>query len=139
MRANQAYLRREALARAGRCGAGGELVGLSVSVREAGDIRIVDARGCATLGEGSDRLQRELQNVIRTGWRKIVVNLAEVEQIDSAGIGVLVRNCTALARANGTLKLVCPAGRVRDALKVTRLVESIPTFDAEALALASFR
>ncbi len=112
---------------------------IEVSVRERGDVRIVDARGRATIGEPSDRLHSQLHHLIEHGWRKILVNLSDLTAIDSTGISVLVRNCTRLTRAGGSLKLVCPAGRVRDALAVTRLVEVITTFDDEAAGLASFR
>ncbi len=111
---------------------------LEVSVRESGDVRILEARGRATIGEGSDRLHRELRFLIDNGWRKILVNLAEVQQIDSSGISALVRNCSGLVRAGGSLKLVCPPGRVRDALEVTRLLAVIPAFNDEGSALASF-
>ena len=112
---------------------------LEVSVREAGDVRIVDARGLVTLGEETDRLNRDLQFLIEHGWRKILVNIGGVAKMDSAGISTLVRTSIALTKAGGSLKLVCPAGRVRMALDQTRLTSSIPTFDDEATALASFR
>ncbi len=124
--------------RQGRCDVQGGVVELEVSVREVGDVRIVDARGRLTIGEASDRLHRELQRLMESGYRKILVNLTDVQKIDSTGISTLVRNCLTLSRTGGTLKLVCPAGRVRDALSVTRLVESIPTFKDETSALASF-
>ncbi len=112
---------------------------LEVSVREVGDVRVVDGRGRLTIGEASDRLHRELQRLAEAGWRKILINLTEVQKIDSTGISTLVRNCIGLSRGGGSIKLVCPAGRVREALRITRLDESIPTFDDEAAALASFR
>lgn len=112
---------------------------LDVSIRDIGNVRILDVRGRATLGEGSDRLHRELRSLIASGWRKVLVNLAEVQQIDSSGISALVRNCTNLVRSGGSLKLVCPPGRVRDALEVTRLLSVIPAFNDEPAALASFQ
>src|SRR3989441_5348633 len=117
----------------------GELMGLDISIREAGHVRIVDLQGRLIIGAEADRLQTELRRLIENGYRQIVVNLSCVEQIDSTGISTLVRNCTGLVRAGGSLKLVCPAGRVRAALEVTRLVSAIPTFNDEPQALASLR
>ena len=114
-------------------------MGLDISIREAGHVRIVDLQGRLIIGAEADRLQTELRRLIENGYRQIVVNLSCVEQIDSTGISTLVRNCTGLVRAGGSLKLVCPAGRVRDALEVTRLVSAIPTFNDEPQALASLR
>ncbi len=111
---------------------------LEVSIRTVGEIHVAAARGRIVLGEGTDHLHRELRGLIDAGWRKILINLAEVQQIDSTGISTIVRNCTALSRAGGTLKLVCPPGRVRDSLNLIRIADAIPTFDDEASALASF-
>jgi anti-anti-sigma factor len=61
-----------------------------------------------------------------------------VPQIDSSGISTLVRISIRLTREGGALRLVCGPGRVRDALTVTRLVEAIPTFESEAVALKDF-
>jgi len=112
---------------------------LEIAVREVGDVGVLDARGRILIGEGNDRLQRELQLLIQKGYRKIVVNLDGVAQIDSSGINTLARHCTILARAQGSLKLVCPSGRVRNTLELMRLLQAIPAFDDEAAALASFR
>lgn len=109
-----------------------------ISIREAGTIRIVDASGRITIGESSDHLHQELRKLADQGWRKIVVNLMEVSQIDSSGISALVRNSISLTRTGGSLRLLVGVGRVRDALTVTRLTEAIPTFSDEATALASF-
>jgi anti-anti-sigma factor len=103
-----------------------------------GDVIAVDVHGRATLGENSEYLDRELQRLANDGWTKMLVNLSGVIQMDSSGISALVRQCTGLSRRGGSLRLVCPKGRVHDALSVTRLLEAIPTFDSEAQALASF-
>jgi anti-sigma B factor antagonist len=112
---------------------------LEVHHTKHGDIIAVDVRGRATLGENSELLDRELQRLAADGWMKMLVNLTDVVQMDSSGISALVRQCTGLSRRGGSLRLVCPKGRVHDALSVTRLLEAIPTFDTEAKALASFQ
>ena len=98
---------------------------------------VVEPRGRATLGENSELFDRELQRVA-AGYKKLLVDLTNLIQIDSSGISALVRQCTGLARRGGSLRLVCPAGRVRDALTVTRLLDAIPTFDTIAAATESF-
>jgi anti-anti-sigma factor len=109
-----------------------------ISVRDSGDLAIVTVAGRVVIGEASERLHETLRGLIKQGRNNLVVNLEDVPQIDSSGISVLVRNSISLTREGGSLRLVCAAGRVRDALEVTRLVEAIPTFDNEAAALASF-
>lgn len=109
-----------------------------IKVRESGDVRIVDLDGRLTIGDASERLNEVLRGLAEKGARKILVNLNGVPQIDSSGISALVRNSITLGRDGGSLHLICKAGRVRDALSVTRLVEAIPTFDSESAALAGF-
>ncbi|HET9400205.1 MAG TPA: STAS domain-containing protein [Candidatus Acidoferrales bacterium] len=112
---------------------------LEITSRNQGDIIIVEPRGRATLGENSEYFDRELQRLAGEGYKKMLVNLSGLVQMDSSGISALVRQCTGLSRKGGSLKLVCPAGRVHDALSVTRLLDAIPTFENEQKALASFQ
>ena len=112
---------------------------LEITTHPQGDIVIVEPRGRATLGENSELFDRELQRLAGEGWKKMLVDLSELIQIDSSGISALVRQCTGLTKKGGSLHLVCPAGRVREALSVTRLLEAIPTFPTRAAALDSFK
>jgi anti-anti-sigma factor len=111
---------------------------LEISTRTDGDIMIVEPRGRATLGENSELFDRELQRITATGCKKLLVDLSGLIQMDSSGISALVRQCTGLTRKGGSLRLVCPAGRVYDALSVTRLLDAIPTFSTLPSALESF-
>ncbi len=111
---------------------------LEISTRNDAGIVIVEPRGRATLGENSELFDRELQRLAAEGAKKMLVDLSGVIQIDSSGISALVRQCTGLARKGGSLRLVCPPGRVYDALSVTRLLEAIPTFPNLSAAVESF-
>jgi len=112
---------------------------LQISIRESGDVTILDLQGRATLGVDSDLLNSHLQNLIANGVRKLLLNLADVAQLDSSGISAIVGTHLSLSRQGGRLKLHCPCGRVHDVLRVIRLPDIIPTFDDETQALASFR
>lgn len=112
---------------------------LEIASRIDGDIIVVTPSGRATLGENSELLDRELQRLAAEGWKKMLVDLSGLIQIDSSGISALVRQCTGLTRKGGSLRLVVPAGRVHDALSVTRLLEAIPTFSTLPAALGSFQ
>jgi anti-anti-sigma factor len=114
-------------------------VGLQISIRESGDVTILDLRGRATIGVDSDRLLSHLQKLVANGVRKVLLNLADLTQLDSSGISAITGTCASLARLGGTLKLLRPRGRVRTVLRVIRLTDIIPTFEDEAQALASFR
>jgi anti-sigma B factor antagonist len=111
---------------------------LEVSARESGGVHYLQVHGRLTIGEPSEHLNEFTHQLLQQGARKMVINLNDIPQIDSSGISSLVKLSISLARHGGGLHLVCGAGRVRDALTVTRLVEAIPTFDSEAAATASF-
>ncbi len=115
------------------------IVGLQISIRESGDVTILDLQGRATIGVDSDLLSSHLQKLIANGARKLLLNLADVTQLDSSGISAITATYVSLSRQGGSLKLLRPCGRVRAVLRVIRLLDIIPTFEDETQALASFR
>jgi anti-anti-sigma factor len=116
-----------------------DVVGLQISVRESGDVTILDLRGRATIGVDSDLLISHLQSLVANGVRKLLLNLAAATQLDSSSIGAIMGTYVSLRRQGGSLKLLRPRGRVRTVLRVIRLLDTIPTFEDETQALASFR
>jgi len=114
-------------------------VGLQFSIRESADVTILDLQGRVTIGADSDLLNVHLKKLVARGVRKLLLNLEDVTQLDSMGISAVVATYVSLSRQGGSLKLLCPRGRVQDVLRVIRLAEFIPTFEDETQALASFR
>jgi len=113
-------------------------MGLQISIRESGDVTIVHLKGKVTIGVDRDRLSLQLKELVANGARKLLLNLADVKQLDSMGISAVVGTYVSLGRQGGSLKLVCPGGRVQDVLRVIRVADIIPTFADETQALASF-
>lgn len=113
-------------------------MGLQISARQVGDVTVLDLQGRVTIGRGNDLLGNELREQFDRGTRKLLINLIGVPQMDSSGLSTLVRSFVSLQRAGGSLKLMHPTGHVREVLELTRLLQSIPTFEDEAVALASF-
>ncbi len=112
---------------------------LQISIRESGDVTILDLQGRATIGADSDLLNSHLQELIANGARKLLLNLADLTRLDSSSINAITGTYVSLGRQGGSLKLLRPCGRVRAVLRVVRLPDIIPTFEDEAQALASFR
>lgn len=112
---------------------------LEISTRESEGVTIVDLKGRASIGPNTDRLDHDLRKLAAEGVRKILVNLAGLTMIDSSGIATIAGTYVSLAREGGSLKLMRPSDRVREVLTVMRILNSIPTFEDEAAALASFR
>jgi anti-anti-sigma factor len=110
-----------------------------ISTRLSDDVTIVDLKGRATIGANTDLFNVELRKLIAQGARKLLLNLAHLTMIDSSGVATIVGTYVSLTRAGGGLKLAHPTDRVREVLKVMRLLPIVPTFDDEPEALASFR
>jgi anti-sigma B factor antagonist len=91
------------------------------------------------LGEGSSTLRRTIKELIDKGHRKIVLNLYDVDYIDSSGIGELVSGYTTVRNAEGELKLLHLTKRVHDLLQITRLFTVFDVQSDEDTALRSFR
>jgi anti-sigma B factor antagonist len=111
---------------------------LEISIRQSDGVAIVDLQGRASIGPNTDRLDRELRKLAADGVRKILVNLAGLTMMDSSGIASIAGSYVSLTRQGGSLKLLSPSDRVREVLVVMRILNSIPTFEDEAEALASF-
>ena len=114
-------------------------MGLQISTRDSGGVTILEIQGRVTIGLSTDILSNQLRDLMDAGVRKVLLDFAGVPQVDSSGISVLVRSFVTLQRLGGSLKLLRPAGRVRQVLEMTRILQTIPAFDDEAQAVASFK
>lgn len=111
---------------------------MQIEQRTIGDVVILDLKGKITLGEGDELLKDKVNNLVNQGQRKIILNLAEVPYVDSAGLGEIVRTYTTVSRQGGSLKLLSLTKRITDLLSITKLLTVFETFDAESDAVKSF-
>lgn len=112
-------------------------MGLQISIREFGDVNIVDLLGRSTSGE-SEPLRGNLRDLIAAGKRKLLLNLTNVTQLDTSGVGVIVQTYVSLRRRDGDLKLLGVGGQVLEVLTLAALLEVIPNFENEPDAVESF-
>jgi anti-anti-sigma factor len=113
-------------------------IGLEISKRMVNGVTILDLQGRATIGANTDKLDHALRRLVADGTLNVLMNLAQVTMMDSSGIAAMVGTYVSLTREGGSLKLSRPSSRVREVLRVMRLLNSIPTFENEGEALASF-
>ena len=111
---------------------------MKLTTRDVSGVTIVDLSGKITLGEGGLTLREEVHKLPAAGSKKIVLNLADVNYIDSSGLGELVSAYTAVKNAGGELKLLNLTSKVRDLLVITKLVTVFDVKDTEAAAVSSF-
>ena len=106
--------------------------------REVDGITILDLSGKIVLGEGSVTIRDAVRDVLAKGSNKILLNLADINYIDSSGIGELVSALTAVKNAGGSLKLLQLTKKVKDLLQITKLYTVFDVKDDEASAISSF-
>ena len=109
-----------------------------VTVRHEGGVVIVNLCGRITLGDGWGTLRETVRRLLTEGDRQILLNMKDVNYIDSAGLGELVGSYATVTNQGGQLKLVYAQNKVRDVLQVTRLYAVFESFPDEAAALESF-
>ena len=109
-----------------------------IEERVVNDVTILDLKGKITLGDGDEALKDKINSLVLQNRRRILLNLAEVPYIDSAGLGEVVRTYTTVSRQGGQLKLVNLTKRITDLLSITKLLTVFETFETEETALKSF-
>jgi len=112
---------------------------MQITQRLVGDVAVIDMVGKLTLSEGDELLRDKINSLIQQDQKKIVLNLAEVPYIDSAGLGEIVRTYTTASKNGGSLKLLNLTKRIQDLLAITKLLTVFEVYDSEADALKSFQ
>jgi len=111
---------------------------MQIEERNIGDVVVLDLKGKITLGQGDELLKDKVNSLVNQGHRKIVLNLADVPYVDSAGLGEIVRTYTTVSRQGGSMKLLNLTKRITDLLAITKLLTVFETFDIESDAVRSF-
>ena len=111
---------------------------LKMADREADGVSVVVLEGRIVLGEESNALREKLKNLIAEGKKKIVLNMDNIEYIDSSGLGTLVAaHCSAKTRG-ASLRLCHLGSKFQEVLQITKLVTIFDVYDTKAAAVASF-
>ena len=111
---------------------------MQIEERVVNNVTILDLKGKITLGEGDEALKDKINSLIQQDRKRILLNLAEVPYIDSAGLGEVVRTFTTVSRSGGSLKLLNLTKRIEDLLSITKLLTVFDTFESEADAVKSY-
>lgn len=111
---------------------------LRATYRDAGSATVVDISGRITLGDGSALLRKTIRDLLEDKRTNIVLNLGDVDYIDSAGIGELVSGYTAVKSRGGELKLLNLTKKVHDLIQITKLYTVFDVHSDERTALGSF-
>jgi len=109
---------------------------VNISLRKAGPATILDLDGPLKLGDAEEAFRGQVQQLLDSGSTHVAVNLAGVTELDSSGIGALVRAFTTFKRAGGKCTFFSPTKRVLMLIKMVRLDTILDLAEDEAAALA---
>jgi len=111
---------------------------MDIKERVVGGVSILDLSGKIVLGEGDLQVKERIKDLLADGQRRILLNLADVSYIDSAGLGALISSYATVKREKGQLKLENLTNRVQDLLAITKLITVFDSYDSEKEAISSF-
>ena len=111
---------------------------MTIATRQIDGVTIVDISGQIVFGDESSALRALVCDLLGEGHRKILLNLADVDYIDSSGLGHLVSAVASVRKMKGDLKLLKLTNKVHDVLQITNLHTIIDIMDDEAVAVKSF-
>ena len=112
---------------------------LTIASREVDGVVVLDLSGRITLGEGSVQLRDAIRALIGQGKKNVLLNMGEVNYIDSSGLGELVSAYTTAKNQQAEVKLLNLTRKVHDLLQLTKLYTVFDIKDDEASAIASFK
>jgi anti-sigma B factor antagonist len=111
---------------------------MTTSTRQVGGVTVVDISGRIELGEESAAVRDLVSKLLSNGHKQILLNLGDVNYIDSSGLGALVSSFTSARKQGGELKLLNLTDRVTDLMQMTKLYTIFDVREDEAVAVKSF-
>jgi anti-anti-sigma factor len=110
---------------------------MKVDVRKRDDVVIVDFEGRLVAGVGDELLSEVVNELLAEDYKKIILNLEQVESIDSNGLGELVESYKVCQRFGASLQLLRPRDRVRKTLQLTMVLPLFKIHESEDEAIAA--
>ncbi len=111
---------------------------LRMTDRDVHGVSVLDIEGRIVLGEESNSFRERVKGLLAAGKKKIVLNLANVTYIDSAGLGTLVAAFHSARSQGAQLKMTNLGSKFKEILQVTKLMTVFDTYDSESAAVQSF-
>ena len=111
---------------------------MQIKEKQINGVSVLDLAGRITLGDESNQVYLKIKEMLGKGASQIVLNLAGVRHIDSAGLGTLVSGYTSAQNLGATLKLANLTKRFYELLNITKLVTIFETYDNVDDAVKSF-
>ena len=111
---------------------------MTISTRQIGSITILDIGGRIVLGEDSTSVRDVIRDLLKNGHKQILLNLGDIDYIDTIGLGSLVGALTTVRKQGGDLKLLNLPEKFAGVIQITKLYTVIDIINDEAAAVKSF-
>jgi anti-sigma B factor antagonist len=106
---------------------------------EVKGVSVIELDGRIVLGEESNSLREALKSLIAEGKKKIVLNMANIKYIDSAGLGTLVAAHLSAKTQGASVRLCHLGNKFHEVLQMTKLLTVFDVYDTEEAAVSSFQ
>ena len=112
---------------------------LNIETQQTDGVTVLTLSGRVTLGDESNKLRSRIKELLAQGDKRLVLDLAGVSYIDSAGLGTLVAAYTSARNEGGDIRLANVTARFHELLNITKLVTIFNVHDSVEDALKSFK
>jgi len=106
---------------------------------EVNGVSVVALSGRIVLGEESNAIREKLKSLIAAGKKKIVLNMSEIDYIDSAGLGTLVAAHLSAKNGGASIRLSDLGKKFHEVMQLTKLLTIFDVYDTQAAAVASLQ
>lgn len=111
---------------------------MRLNSREEKDIVILEPKGKIMGGPDTDLLHDKLHGIIGRNGKKVIIDLSDVEWMNSRGLGTLITGLTTMRNNGGELKLACVTDKIESLLTITKLITAFDNYDTVEEAIESF-
>lgn len=112
---------------------------MKLSDRIQDGVVVLEPKGKIMGGPESSLLRDKLYEYVAQNKKQVVIDLSQVDWMNSSGLGILIAGYTTLRNAQGTLKLANVTDKIESLLTITKLIQVFEAFDTVDEAIASFK
>lgn len=112
---------------------------MEFKIKHEKGVTIISLKGEVIGGPDATELRRQLHSLIEQGKKKIVVDLEQVELMNSSGLGMLIGGLTTVRNSDGDLRLAKASAKILSLFAVTRLSKVFTHFDSLKSAIESYQ
>ena len=112
---------------------------MEIFAHEFEGITVLEIEGNIIGPPASSVLSTRLNDLVKAGKNKIILDLEKVDWINSSGIGIIIKALHMIRKNNGDLKLARPLYKVKNILQITNFIRIIDIFDSIDNAITQFK